>query len=172
MKNSWSKPICEDNILLWSLLINPVNTAKPGLAAGLQTNNKKTENPNAATLTNKGTKSIPSAVFDFKYKGKGTTEYDSDEFETTVPKLKGLYYRVQLEYTSILPDVNKYQSYQEIGSIYIEKILKRPIYRIIVGEFKTLELAKSARDKAHKIGAKNPIAIEFIDGNRGRWFQL
>jgi len=150
----------------------PINKANPGFAAGFQSGNNKTETSNAATLTNKGTTSIPSAVLDFKYKGKGTTEYDPDEFETTAPKLKGLCYRVQLEYTSMLPDVNKYQSFKEIGTIYIEKIVDRPIYRIIAGEFKTLELAKSARDKAKKIGAKNPIAIEFIDGNRGRWFQL
>ena len=133
--------------------------------------------------TNKGTAgkapsaTVPPVMTDsklvFQYKGKGTADYDKHEFESTAPKLEGTYYRIQLEYTSkALLDLNKYDAYKEFGEIYVEQMLDNPSYRILVGMYKTLDAAKTARNKARDKGMPKSTVIEFKNGDRGNWYQL
>lgn len=105
---------------------------------------------------------------DKRYHGK---RVDRRKYRSETEAFAGIYYRVQLEATDRPdPESDRYLPLQGLGRIETESLENPALTRMLVGVFRSLEEAETARNAASKAGFPRAFVVRYEDGVRlRRW---
>ncbi|NRB64985.1 MAG: PD40 domain-containing protein [Saprospiraceae bacterium] len=101
------------------------------------------------------------------YTSRGTASFDDAEFTTNAPRLRGVYYKVQIiaskKYDELQP---RFDGVREVGALQTEYLIDRGLYRVLLASFFSESEAKDAQRSAESVGFKGAFIVKYEDGQR------
>lgn len=109
---------------------------------------------------------LPPAVAEGKpYITRGRDPRDNYEYETAAPRLQGTYYKVQLAAVgTYIPE--RFDNVSSLGRLDTERIIQRKLTRVLVGDFFSLDQARSMLKQIQSKGYSGAYLVEYKDGER------
>lgn len=99
------------------------------------------------------------------YTARGRAPNDNFEYQTSAPRHKGTYYKVQLAAVGSFKE-DRFSNVASLGRIDTELIVARGLTRVLVADFFSLAEARSALQQAKSKGYSGAYIVEYIDGER------
>jgi cell division septation protein DedD len=95
------------------------------------------------------------------------SKYENYEVRTSAPAHAGTYYKVQLSAVSKFDANNPvFKKVREIGRLDAELLVERNLTRVMLGDFFSLEDARSAQATAAANGFSGAYIIKYENGER------
>lgn len=99
------------------------------------------------------------------YITRGRDPRDNYEYETAAPRLQGTYYKVQLAAVgTYIPE--RFDNVSTLGRLDTERIMQRNLTRVLLGDYSSIDQARSIMKQAQSKGYSGAYVVEYKDGER------